>query len=240
MKLRITTLRTYAAGLVRSYGKRKIFCVGLNKTGTTSLSKALENLGIATAPQRPAELLLHDWARRDFRGIIRFCKYFQAFQDVPFSCPFTYQALDAAFPGSKFILTIRANPEQWAQSLTRFHSKLFARGRLPRVEDLQRAEYCYPGFALDFYRAVFGEACEPLYDLQMLCGFYQFHYTSVMEYFRSRPADLLVLDVARDTALSDLCRFLGKPLLNQPFPFCNKTDDIAVAAPGCSKVSRAS
>jgi hypothetical protein len=82
-------LKIYGAGLMRSYGKQKLFCIGLNKTGTTSLSKALERLGIQMAPQYLAEPFIRDWSRRDFRRIIRFCRYFQAFQDVPFSCPFT-------------------------------------------------------------------------------------------------------------------------------------------------------
>jgi hypothetical protein len=58
---------------VRCVGKQKIFCIGINKTGTTSMAKALSELGISIGRQGPAELLIQDWARRDFRRLIRFC-----------------------------------------------------------------------------------------------------------------------------------------------------------------------
>lgn len=228
MKHNLAMLRTYAAGLIRSWGKQKIFCVGLNKTGTVSLTSALEELGVMVAPQKPAEQTIRDWARRDFRRLIRFCRYFQAFQDVPFSCSFTYQALDLAFPGSKFILTVRQSSEIWRRSLTRYHSKLFAGGAVPQVADLKAAQYCYPGFILDFYRAVFPMDGPTLYAPEMLRAYYESHNASVIEYFRHRPADLLVLDVSKERAFSDLCRFLGKPVLDKPFPWANKTDDLVV------------
>jgi len=219
-------LNIYAAGLMRSYGKQKLFCIGLNKTGTTSLSRALERLGIQVAPQYLAEPFIRDWSRRDFRRIIRFCRYFQAFQDVPFSCPFTYQPLDCAFPGSKFILTVRQSAEQWSNSLTRFHSKMFGAGKLPTIADLKAAGYLYPGFALDFYQAVFPTDRASLYEPGMLQEYYNSHKAAVTEYFRHRPADLLVLDVSSASAYAELCRFLGKEVRNEPFPWDNKTDDI--------------
>ncbi len=228
MRRRRSMFGTLARGLVRSYGRQKIFCVGLNKTGTVSLTTALERFGIAVAPERPAELLINDYARRDFTRLVRFCRFFQAFQDVPFSCPFTYQALDQAFPGSKFILTVRQSAELWGRSITRFHSKLFGGGRVPTVEDLAAAEHCYRGFALDFYRAVFGAANEPLYEPETLRRLYESHNTSVLEYFRHRTSDLLVLDVSTAGAMRDLCAFLGRPVVDEPFPWLNKTDDIAV------------
>jgi len=73
----------------------------------------------------------------------------QAFQDIPFSLPYTFQALDMRFPGSKFILTIRNNPDQWYHSLISFHSKLFGRGKVPDYDDLKKATYVYPDWILE-------------------------------------------------------------------------------------------
>lgn len=226
----LAMLKAHAGGLIRSWGRQKIFCVGLNKTGTVSLTTALEELGIVVAPQKPAEETIRDWARRDFRRLIQFCRYYQAFQDVPFSCPFTYQALDLAFPGSRFILTIRQSTEIWCRSITRFHSKLFAGGEVPTAADLKAAQYCYPGFMLDYYQAVFPMTGSALYDPEMLRAHYESHNASVIEYFRHRRSDLLVLDVSQERAYSDLCRFLGKPVLEKRFPWANKTDDVRVRA----------
>lgn len=90
----------------------KVFCVGRNKTGTTSLRAALTILGYRIGRQRDAEALIEDWGRRDFRRLVAYCHTADAFQDVPFSHDYTFQAVDAAFPGSKFILTVRDSPEQ--------------------------------------------------------------------------------------------------------------------------------
>ena len=97
----------------KSYNKQKIFCIGLNKTGTTSLEKAMIDLGYLIGDQRQAELLFDDWVKRDFSKLIEYCKTAVFFQDSPFSYPYTYVAIDQAFPNSKFILTIRDDAEQW-------------------------------------------------------------------------------------------------------------------------------
>ena len=46
--------------------KPKIFCIGHNKTGTTSLTKAIKDLGFIVGNQREAELMFDDWLKRDF------------------------------------------------------------------------------------------------------------------------------------------------------------------------------
>lgn len=110
----------------------KIFGIGNNKTGTTSLQKAMFDLGYKIGDQRTAELLHKEWSLRNFKPIVEYCKTAEFFQDIPFSKPFTFVALDQAFPNSKFILTVRDNPEQWYNSLVKFHSKLWGKdGRTP-------------------------------------------------------------------------------------------------------------
>lgn len=97
-----TVLSTFKA-----IGKPKIFCVGLNKTGTTSLKKEMENLGYIVGDKKKGRNMIDFWAKREFKPIIRFCKTAEFFQDAPFSFPYTFIALDQAFPNSKFILLLR-------------------------------------------------------------------------------------------------------------------------------------
>src|SRR5690349_10358789 len=111
----------------------KIFCIGSGKTGTTSMGAALASLGFKLADQAIGESLIEDWAKRDFRAIIDHCKSADAFQDVPFSLDYTYAALDQAFPGAKFILTVRESSAEWYESLTRFHTKIVGKNRLPNA-----------------------------------------------------------------------------------------------------------
>jgi hypothetical protein len=222
---RIRPLPRLAIGALRSLGRPKVFCIGRNKTGTTSMAKAFTELGLVVGLQWVAERLLCDWARRDFRRLFWYCRTAQAFQDVPFSLPFTFQALDQRFPRSRFVLTVRNSPEQWYESLTRFHAAKFANGRIPTCDDLRAAGYAR-GSAYDAYRLIHRTPPGDPYNRETLIASYNAHNNAVVEYFRHRPDDLLVLNVAQPDAYDRLCTFLGEPSTGKAFPWENKTADV--------------
>ena len=88
--------------------KPKIFCIGQNKTGTTTIESVLKSFNYKLGNQVQGELLLDTWYERDFKKIIKFCKTAEAFQDVPFSLPYTFQHLDVAFFKSNWC-TLKTN-----------------------------------------------------------------------------------------------------------------------------------
>jgi hypothetical protein len=51
--------------------KQKIFGVGFNKTGTTSLGRAMGELGFSVGDQKTAEKLHKEYANRNFTKIIQ-------------------------------------------------------------------------------------------------------------------------------------------------------------------------
>ena len=132
------------------------------------------------------------------------------------------------FPGSKFILTVRDSPEQWYQSLTRFHAKRFGKGETPSCDDLKKAQYRYTGYMYEANRAIYRTPDDDIYNKKMLIHHYEAHNQSVIEYFRHRPKDILVLNVADEDAYQRFCEFLEKPCLRQTFPWEKKTADIAI------------
>ena len=133
---------TSTSGFMRSAGKPKVFGIGRNKTGTTSLKRAMLELGYVVGDQQAGESLLRAWARRDFRRIASYCRTGQFFQDIPFSLPFTFQAMDMLFPGSKFILTVR-DPESWYQSMVKFHLQPTVHGdKAKSLQLLKSTTYC--------------------------------------------------------------------------------------------------
>lgn len=201
----------------------KIFCIGRNKTGTTSLEHALRSLGLRLGNQRQGELLLDDWARRDFTRIIELARSADAFQDVPFSLPFTYQALDAAFPGSRFILTVRGSPLEWYESVLRFHSAIVGGSTPPRPDELAAFAYVHPGWLLKNQKIVYGVRDDSLYDREVYLRHYVMHNLNVVDYFRFRPGQLLVLNVAEPTAMAQLCRFLGVDGTGLTMPHLNRS-----------------
>ncbi|MDC0362093.1 hypothetical protein OAN12_03530 [Halioglobus sp.] len=202
--------------------KVKYFCIGRNKTGTTSLKKAFEDLGFIVGDQRAAELLTdRHYFAGDFEEIIKYCKTAQVFQDVPFSYPDTFKHLDVAYPGSKFILSVRDDAEQWYRSLTAFHSRLFGNGQIPTVEDLHNAAYVRPGF---IYNTVLlhGTTDEDPYNKEKMIAHYDNYNRSVIEYFSDRPNDLLILNVADEIAHQRFADYLGIASMSSGFPWENQ------------------
>ena len=89
----------------------KIFAVGLSKTGTTSLTSALETLGYK-AVHYPG--FSHVEGKCEIHPKI--LMEYDAFTDTPVAA--SYPQLDQSFPGSKFILTTR-DEESWLRSCKR-------------------------------------------------------------------------------------------------------------------------
>jgi Sulfotransferase domain len=80
---------------------RKVFGIGLSKTGTTSLNAALEVLGFR-AIHYPVLDRIHT-----------ILDAYDAATDTPVACSF--KELDKRYPGSKFVLTVR-NTTSWLRS----------------------------------------------------------------------------------------------------------------------------
>lgn len=206
--------------------KPKIFCIGFNKTGTTTIEKTLQEFNFKLGDQIKGELLIFDWYKRDFKKIIKLCKTADAFQDIPFSLPFTYQVLDQVFKNSKFILTVRDTPEQWYNSLTKFHSKLWADGeRIPTTEDLKKADYRMPDYTYRANRCIYNTPENDPYNKALLLKFYNEHNQAVKAYFKSQPEKLLTINVSNSSDYAKLCMFLNKPVNATDFPWKNKTSN---------------
>ena len=203
--------------------KVKYFCIGRNKTGTTSLKKAFENLGFIVGDQRAAELLTdRHYFNNDFEEIVKYCKSAQVFQDVPFSYPNTLKHVDSAYPGSKFILSVRDDAEQWYQSLTAFHSELLGNGEIPTVEALREAAYVKPGFMYNTVR-IHGTTDEDPYNKEKMITHYNRYNQSVIEYFSDRPEDLLLINLADEAGYQRFVEFIGVDSRITEFPWENKT-----------------
>jgi len=227
MVVRVKRLIRTAIGRIKARGRKKVFCIGRTKTGTTSLTKAMLDLGYVVGHQRKAEMLFRDWAKRDFTRIAAYCRTAEFFQDVPFSLPYTFQAMDMYYPGSKFILTIR-DSESWHKSMRDFHRQDSVHGdKAESLEKLKEATYCYKGFAYETKVLVYDLPGDDPYHKETLIEHYNYHNKMVKDYFRNRKEDLLVLDISEEGAYRKLCEFLEKPVIREVFPWENKTPPVA-------------
>ena len=112
---RLTFQHSIALCLRRiKYGgpKQKVFCIGLQKTGTTSLQYALSKLGYRVAGVFSIDDLNHP--DQMLERAISLVPQFDAFADNPWGIYF--KELDRAVPEAKFILTSR-DPERWYASV---------------------------------------------------------------------------------------------------------------------------
>ncbi|MFN0025323.1 MAG: sulfotransferase family protein [Parvularculaceae bacterium] len=179
----------------------KVFCIGFQKTGTTSLFAALETLGYKTAAvvgrAWSAERLVSDGAAL----CIETAAAFDAAQDMPW--PLFFRELDGAFPGSKFILTVR-DPEKWFASIE---------GHFGSNEGEMQA-------------FVYGrDAAAPAGNKERYQDVLAAHEAAVRAHFAGRPRDLLIMDLEAGDGWDALCGFLGAPAPYQPFPMRNKSGD---------------
>ena len=205
-------------------GRTKYFCIGRNKTGTTSLAKAFKQLGFILGDQREAEYLYDEFfSKSNFLPIIKYCQAAEVFQDVPFSYFKTLKYIDEAYPGSKFILTVRDNSDQWYNSITKFHKKLFGKGeRVPTTKDLAEASYVRKGFAQNAMKD-HGTSIEDPYNKKIMCAHYEKHNADVLAYFKDRPNDLLIINLSDESAYQKFVVFIGIDSPYKDFPWENKT-----------------
>jgi hypothetical protein len=201
----------------------KIFCIGPAKSGTTSLAAFFKGLGFAVGDRQVGERLVHEWARRNFAPIIALSQTARVFQDIPFNLPFTFQALDQAFPDSKFILSVRHDAEEWYGSLTRFATQRVGKGRLPTADDLKAFVYHYEGWALEAAKLIYDVSEHDIFNKAQLIKTYESHIDSVTRYFRHRPKSLLTINVAATDAVERLMAFVEVPYRGQTMPYLNRT-----------------
>ena len=203
----------------------KVFCVGSGRTGTTSLASFFDTLGYRVGAQHKGEALLRRWAEGDYAPIVTLAETADFFQDLPFNCPQTFQAMDTAFPGSKFILTWR-QPDEWYRSLTTFHTALVGKGHLPTAEELNEFSYIHTGWILEALRLVYGISQYDPYNRDRLIRSYEQHGENVKAYFADRPQSLLTVTLAAPSAARKIVEFIGRRFSGQQLPHLNRTDAI--------------
>jgi hypothetical protein len=179
----------------------KVFGIGMQRTGTSSLVQALNILNIKSR-HFPSELFydLNHPTLNEFDG----------FADNPI--PLLYQELDQRQPMSKFILTIR-DEEKWIKSA----QWLFSTGARKFDWDNVNQRDVIREMHLQLYGTT-------TFDETIFREKYRSHNRTACEYFANRPNDLLILDLTQNDSFEKLGAFLGKPIPNKPFPHQNQSE----------------
>lgn len=172
----------------------KIFCIGFQKSGTTSLGEAFSALGYRICGV--SHELLPSLKLKDYTYLQEIVNQHDVCKDNPW--PVLYQQLDDFYPASKFILTLR-DESAWIKSVVNHFGKT-------------------PSAMLEFIYGV----PYPLGHEELFLQTFRKHNSDVINYFKNRPADLLVIDLEDGNNWEKICAFLNIPVPAIPFPHVNK------------------
>ncbi len=188
------------------YRAPKVFGIGLSKTGTTSLAKALEILGFATidwrSPLTNCLVTEHDLFLYD------------AVTDTTVSSGF--EPLYFMFPNSVFVYTERPL-EAWKQSFRRYFSQQYGEAfDLPRSSGERIPQMWYGLRWESILRTLYANHAS-------LEEAYLVFEHRVLGFFENKPTQrFLRLNIFEGDPWRPLCSFLGKPVPEQPFPWENR------------------
>jgi hypothetical protein len=105
-------------------GRPKVFCISMQRNGTTSVGQFLKDHGFAVASYgQHSKDWSTLWEKGDYDRIFRSLKFrsFQAYEDNPWWFPDFYRVLHQKFPEAKFILLTR-DSNKWFESINNHKS----------------------------------------------------------------------------------------------------------------------
>lgn len=189
--------------------EKKVFGIGLSKTGTASLSKALALLNFSTAHW--TNPYSHDLLTKEDIPL------FDSLTDISIS--YQYREIYEEYPDAKFVLSTRS-VENWEKSfLTHYARSVHATsfGNLKRI-------------IIDQYPPRFGQRYvdihqELYFQYPDLPEAYRAHERGVLEFFQERGDQLLSLDVSQPNALQNLSDFLEVDCPQSDFPHENTKEE---------------
>lgn len=203
----------------------KVVGSGLGRTGTMSLKLALEQLGFGPC-HHMIEVFQHPefvplWlaaaeGRPDWNAIF---KDYGAMVDYP-GCRY-WRELSAYYPNARVLHSVR-DPDAWFDST---QATIFAPGS---------GALAAPPPMRPFFASILGDFGDKIHDRDFMVAFFKRHTDEVV---RTIPKDrLLVYETGQGWA--PLCKFLGVPVPDTPFPQVNTRDEFIArtkaraAAPG--------
>lgn len=209
----------------------KVFGIGLSKTGTKSLGRALEILGLRTE-HFPIDMLewsgpgsakfalypCNEYAARfssefftlrwllysNWRNEVNlhYADQYDALCDLPVSN--YYREFDELYPDAKFVLTLRPL-DAWLRSAEAHFS----------VKRSPQHYHHRNRLRLDTYNTI-------LFREDLFAEAYHRHTRNVRNYFAGRQGKLLEMNVQEGDGWSELCSFLGYSAPKVDFPHLNK------------------
>ncbi len=176
----------------------RVFCLGLNKTGTTSFHSAMTILGYKSLHWggQVTRDLVADALEKNLPLLTYLEPQCRAFSDIEILAK-NFELLDTQYPDSRYVLTVRPI-ESWLESREK-HVKKNMR---------TKKEGKYNGSFLKI-------------DKDQWRHHYVTHHRKVREYFSGRN-DFIEIDIISGDGWEPICTLLKLPLPEISFPHANR------------------
>jgi hypothetical protein len=176
--------------------RSKVFGIGLGKTGTTSLGRALQVLGYDHLPFDARFVQMY--GDGEIEELLEIAAGKESCEDFPW--PLMYPDLYARFPDARFVLMTRSSVDVWWNSLLQ-HAERTGRSEAKRIA----YGYDWPDDAPDHHRSL-----------------YLRHVEDIQNFFADKPGQLLQVCWEQGDGWPALCGFLDLPIPDLPFPHANR------------------
>ena len=189
----------------------KVFCISMQRSGTTSTGDWLESHGLIRAGSPTSTRLKwsRSWLQGEFEKNIRSDDFlhYDVFEDDPFWFPEIYIKLSKYFPESRFILLER-DPDDWFNSMCR-HSG----GKNPGCTDIHARVYKREEELTSLLEKIHTSPMEQnLLSIVKLrehyTKAYQQHSRDIKKYFSSMPNRLFYGELEDSQTFIDMLSFL--------------------------------
>lgn len=199
----------------------KLFCIGLPKTGTSSMQKLAIDLGLKVAPQRRGEVLFTKHGHAIPKNLLKeHIDEYEFFQDVPFNIASYHPWILETYPDARFILTKRRDFETWFSSVLRYYASRSGVDHVPTPKDLKSVRHCGTTL-LHTVKLVYGVTDDNLFCKNHYRNLYESYHKQVDEI---KNAEVLTIDVSDNACIKKTLEFMGKGDANiNKFPHVNKT-----------------
>lgn len=174
----------------------KIFGIGLQKTGTSTLGVCLKKMGYQHISYN--DNAISYFREANFQKLQSLIERYDSFEDEPWAHAFHY--LYSWYPRAKFVLTVRKDPEAWFNSMCQ-HCQ-----RIPHNP----------------HRRFFFGHDTPFDHKDEYIKVYKNHIQNVLRTFKEDKDKLLVVCWEENDGWKQICDFLNTQVPDIPFPHANK------------------
>jgi len=209
----------------------KVICLGLNKTGTTTLAKAMGDLGYQTLNSSYYYYLRRSTTYSNTYNIENLIENtdINFFDDCPFSYPVLSLKILKKYPQCKYILTKRSDKELWVNSFINHFSK-WTKTDIEKIfngESLEKNVFNYNENFLFYGEIMSMVEC---YNIDKLDGDFKMKLSKIYEeynnditiFFKLNNIDWIEIDVSKEGELKKLSNWLNVNTDKNNFEHHNK------------------